>query len=67
MGEAVIEHDIDILVLTETCLTNTPKDEYYTKELSFSGYKLINVPVQEEGDTVEDWQSYTKTVYQLKL
>ena len=44
IGEAVIEHDIDILALTETWLTNTPKDEYYTKELSFSGYKLINVP-----------------------
>ena len=40
----MIEHDIDILALTETWLTNTPKDEYYTKELSFSGYKLINVP-----------------------
>ena len=37
IGEAVIEHDIDILTLTETWLTNTPKDEYYTKELSFSG------------------------------
>ena len=24
-------------------------------------------PVREEGDTVEEWQSYTKTVYQLKL
>ena len=44
IGEAVIEHDIDILALTETWLTNTPKEEYYTKELSFSGYKLINVP-----------------------
>ena len=44
ISEAVIEHDIDILSLTETWLTNTPKDEYYTKELSFSGYKLINVP-----------------------
>ena len=44
IGEAVIEHDIDILALTETWLTNTPKDEYYTKELSFSGYKLLNVP-----------------------
>ena len=44
IGEAVIEHDINILALTETWLTNTPKDEYYTKELSFSGYKLINVP-----------------------
>ena len=41
---AVIEHDIDILALTETWLTNTPKDKYYTKELSFLGYKLINVP-----------------------
>ena len=37
IGEAVIEHDINILALTETWLTNTPKDEYYTKELSFSG------------------------------
>ena len=44
IGEAVIEHDIDILALTETWLTNTPKDKHYTKELSFSGYKLINVP-----------------------
>ena len=44
IGEAVIEHDIDILALTETWLTSTPKDKYYTKELSFSGYKLINVP-----------------------
>ena len=44
IGEAVIEHDIDILALTETWLTSTPKDEYYTKELSSSGYKLINVP-----------------------
>ena len=34
----------DILALTETWLTNTPKDEYYTKELSFLGYKLINMP-----------------------
>ena len=42
IGEAVIEHDI--LALTETWLTNTPKNVYYTKELSFSGYKLINVP-----------------------
>ena len=40
ISEVVIEHDIDILALTETWLTNTPK----TKELSFSGYKLINVP-----------------------
>ena len=44
IGEAVIEHDIDILAFPETWLTNTPKDEYYTKELSFSVYKLINVP-----------------------
>ena len=40
----MIEHDIYILAHTETWLTNTPKDDYYTKELSFSGYKLINVP-----------------------
>ena len=33
IGEAMIEHDIDILLY-----------EYYTKELYFSGYKLINVP-----------------------
>ena len=38
------DHDIDNLALRETWLTNTPEDEYYTKELSFSGYKLINVP-----------------------
>ena len=44
ISEAVIEHDIDILALTETWLTNTPIDEYYTKELSFSGYKLFNMP-----------------------
>ena len=49
IGEAVIEHDIDILALTETWLTNIPKDEYYTKELSFSGYKLTNVPRPGEG------------------
>ena len=67
IGEAVIEHDIDTLALTETWLTNTPKDEYYTKELSFSGYKLINVPRPGGGVTVEEWQSYIKTVYQLKL
>ena len=35
IGEAVIE-----LALTETWLTNTPKDEYNTKELSFSGFKV---------------------------
>ena len=65
ISEAVIDHDINILALTETWLTNTPKDEYYTKELSFSGYKLINVP--HPGDMVEESQSYTKTVFQLKL
>ena len=65
ISEAVIEHDIDILALTETWLTNTPKDEYYTKELSFSGYKLINGP--RLGGGGQEWQSYINTVYQLKL
>ena len=36
IDEAVIEHDIEDEYYT-------PKDEYYTKELSFLGYKLINV------------------------
>ena len=37
---AIIEHDVDILALTETWLTSTAKDEFFVKSLTLSGYKL---------------------------
>ena len=43
IGEAVIEHDIDILALTETWLANTPKSTIQRV------YKLINMPRPGEG------------------
>ena len=41
---AIIEHDVDILALTETWLTSTAKVEFFIKSLTLSGYKLYSVP-----------------------
>ena len=42
--DVIIEHDIDILALTETWLTSAKKDEFFVKSLAISGYKLYSVP-----------------------
>ena len=41
--DVIIEHDIDILALTETWLTPARKDEFLVKSLAISGYKLYSV------------------------
>ena len=42
--DVIIEHDIDILTLTERWLTSARKDEFFVKSLAISGYKLYSVP-----------------------
>ena len=42
--DTVIDHDLDILSLTETWLTTKEKDDFYVKGLALSGYEFHHVP-----------------------
>ena len=42
--DIVINHDIDILSLTETWLTTKDKDDFHVKGLSLPGYELKHTP-----------------------
>ena len=42
--DIVIDHDIDILSLTETWLTTRDKDDLHVKGLSLVGYEFSHIP-----------------------
>ena len=42
--EAIISHDLDILILTETWLTTDDKDQFYIRALNIKWYKLYAFP-----------------------
>ena len=46
---SIIEHDIDILAMTETWLTSAAKDELFIKGLKIGGYDLFSVPRKGNG------------------
>ena len=45
----MIEHDIDMLAMTETWLTSAAKDELFIKGLKIGGYDLFSVPRKGNG------------------
>ena len=42
--EAIISHDLDILILTDTWLTTDDKDQFFIHALSIKGYKFYSFP-----------------------
>ena len=42
--EAIISHDLDILILTETWLTTDDKDQFFIRALNIKGYKFYSFP-----------------------
>ena len=46
---SIIEHDIDMLAMTETWLTSAAKDELFIKGLKIGGYDLFSVPHKGNG------------------
>ena len=46
---SIIEHDIDMLAMTETWLTSAAKDELFIKGLKIGGYDLFSVPRKGNG------------------
>ena len=49
LHDLVIEHDIDILCITETWLTHKDCDEFYVSALKLIGYILWSVPRKNSG------------------
>ena len=42
--EAIISHDLDILILTETWLTTDDKDQFFIRALNIKEYKFYSFP-----------------------
>ena len=42
--EAIISHDLDILILTDTWLTTDDKDQFFIRALNIKGYKFYSFP-----------------------
>ena len=42
--EAIISHDLDILILTETWLMTDDKDQFFIRALNIKGYKFYSFP-----------------------
>ena len=42
--EAIISHDLDLLILTETWLTTDDKDQFFIRALNIKGYKFYSFP-----------------------
>ena len=42
--EAIISHDLDVLILTETWLTTDDKDQFFIGALNIKGYKFYSFP-----------------------
>ena len=40
----VVEHDIDVLALTETLLDSSDKNEYHVSEICHTGYAFNRIP-----------------------
>ena len=49
LRNSIIEHDIDILTMTETWLTSAAKDDLFIKGLKMGGYDLFSVPRKGNG------------------